>query len=103
MTVHHFVDTASLSIGGLARANPVVEVLRYLLSQKLRRRSLVRRYLRKVAIGLRQLVCIISRGEVGLIQLPDEGQGSNEVGGEILRVIKEVSHGGLSIWIHRRF
>lgn len=103
MTIHHIVDAASLSVRGLARANPIVETLRYLVSQKLRRGALVRGYVRKVAIGLCQFVYGISGAGAGFVQLPYESQGSNEVGGEILGVIKEVSDGGLSIRIHRRF
>lgn len=60
MTVNHIVDTASLSVGGLARANPVIEALRYLLSQELRGETLIRGNLWKAAIGFRQLVYVIS-------------------------------------------
>lgn len=103
MTIHYIVDAASLSVGGLSRADPKVESLRYLASQKLRRGALVHGHLREVAISLRQFVYVVGRGEVSLIQLPDEGQGSNEVGGEILGIVEEVSHSSLSIWIHQRF
>ena len=101
MTVHHIIDTTSLSVGGFARAYPILEIPGYLLSQKLWGGSLVRGYLGKGSICFGQFVYAIGRGEVGLIQLSDEGQGSNEIGGKIFSVVKEVGHGSLSIWIHR--
>lgn len=46
---------------------------------------------------------LICRVEVGVIELANECEGADKIGGEVFSVVEEVGDCGLGIWIRRSF
>ena len=94
-----FIETDRLSIGRFPAVFGMVEGGGDFLAKFLGVWPLVVGEIGELAVGLGELMDGLGSIEVAAVELADEGEGADEVGGEELGVVKEVIYGGLSIGI----
>lgn len=97
VSVDNVVETARFGISTLARVDCLVKLRRDDFAECLRVWALVRGKVGELAPRLGQFVNILCSLEITFVQATYEGEGTDQVRGEVFGVIYEVGNGGLRI------
>jgi hypothetical protein len=99
VSIDNVVEAARFGISRLARVDCLVKLRRDVFAESLRVWALVGGKVGELAPCLGEFVDILCSLEVALVQATYEGEGADQVRGEVFGVIYEVGNGGLRIGV----